>query len=222
MSKTGTMVSWGLQLLVAGILLQTLFFKFTAAEESVYIFSTIGAEPWGRIASGVLELAAALLLLTPAYAPYGAILTMGAMSGAILTHLTVLGIEVKGDGGLLFGLALTALAGSLIVLLIRRSQIPFIGRYGSMAANTCGTASIMRARCWVQSWAETCPTTPGCVAHESNSTRSSRSRTSSVSASSSNRSMRRLSRMQSACLRSRTATVRRHASRARSAGSSRS
>lgn len=129
MGKSQSIVSWGLQLLAAGILLQTLFFKFTGAEESVYIFRTVGAEPWGRIGSGVLELGAAVLLLSPALAPYGAILTIGLMSGAILSHLTLLGIEVKGDGGLLFGLALTAFLASMGVVLIRRAQIPFLGRY---------------------------------------------------------------------------------------------
>jgi hypothetical protein len=121
-------VSWLLQLTVAGILLQTLFFKFTGAEESVYIFSTLGAEPWGRIGSGAAELIAAGLLLFPATAPFGALLTMGLMAGAIGSHLTVLGIEVRGDGGLLFGLALTAFVGSAIVLLIRRAQIPLLAR----------------------------------------------------------------------------------------------
>ena len=121
-------VSWALQLMVAGILLQTLFFKFTGAEESVYIFSTLGAEPWGRIGSGVIELVAALLLLLPTAAPFGALLTMGLMAGAIGSHLTVLGIEVRGDGGLLFALAVTAFAGSAIVLLIRRAQVPLLAR----------------------------------------------------------------------------------------------
>ena len=121
-------VSWALQLLVAGILLQTLFFKFTGAEESVYIFSTLGAEPWGRIGSGVIELVAAILLLVPATAPFGALLTMGVMAGAIGSHLTVLGIEVRGDGGLLFTLAVTAFVGSAIVFFIRRAQVPLLGR----------------------------------------------------------------------------------------------
>ena len=121
-------VSWALQLMVAGILLQTLFFKFTGAEESVYIFSTLGAEPWGRIGSGVIELVAAILLLIPATAPFGALLTMGVMAGAIGSHLTVLGIAVRGDGGLLFALAVTAFAGSAIVLLIRRAQVPMLAR----------------------------------------------------------------------------------------------
>jgi hypothetical protein len=121
-------LSWLLQLTVAGILLQTLFFKFTGAEESVYIFSTLGVEPWGRIGSGAVELVAAVLLLIPATAPFGALLTMGLMVGAIGSHLTVLGIEVRGDGGLLFGLAVTAFIGSAIVLLIRRAQVPLLAR----------------------------------------------------------------------------------------------
>lgn len=122
-------VSWLAQLTVAVILLQTLFFKFTAAEESVYIFSTIHAEPWGRIGSGVIELVASLLLLIPALSPMGAVVAMASMAGAIATHLVILGIEVKGDGGLLFALAVTAFAGSAVVLLIRRGQLPVVGRY---------------------------------------------------------------------------------------------
>ena len=133
LSKAQTYVSWTLQLVAAGILLQTLFFKFTAAEESVYIFSTLGLEPWGRIGSGAAELLAAVLLLVPAMAPAGAILAMGIMAGALMSHLTVLGIEVKGDGGLLFGLAIIVFAASAAVLLIRREQIPVVGRYFQVA-----------------------------------------------------------------------------------------
>ena len=134
MSRGQTYVSWGLQVLVAVILLQTLFFKFTGAAESVYIFTTVGAEPWGRIGSGVVELIAAALLLMPAFAPYGALLAMGVMAGAIVSHLTVLGIEVQGDGGLLFGLAFAVFVGSAIVLFIRRGQLPWIGRHLGVAA----------------------------------------------------------------------------------------
>jgi hypothetical protein len=128
-SRPQTIVSWLLQLVVAGILLQTLFFKFTGAEESVYIFRTVGAEPWGRIGSGIIELIASILLLVPTTIPLGAILVLGTMSGAILSHLTVLGIEVKGDGGLLFGLAVIAFLSSAIILVIRRSEIPALRRY---------------------------------------------------------------------------------------------
>lgn len=126
--------------MIAGILLQTLFFKFTGAEESVYIFSTLGrfvgipgVEPWGRIGSGVVELIASVLLLVPATASIGAMIAMGVMGGAIVSHLLVLGIEVKGDGGLLFVLALTAFAGSATVLILRRSQIPILSRFLQLA-----------------------------------------------------------------------------------------
>jgi putative oxidoreductase len=140
LSKAQTVVSWLLQLAVAGILLQTLFFKFTGAEESVYIFSTVArflniaaVEPWGRIGSGVVELVASLLLLLPSTAFIGAIVAMGVMSGAIVSHLVILGIEVKGDGGLLFGLALAVFIGSAIVLILRCSQIPVVGRFFQLA-----------------------------------------------------------------------------------------
>lgn len=135
LSRAQGVVSWVAQLAVAGILLQTLFFKFTGAEESVYIFTMLGrfvhvagVEPWGRIGSGVLELIAGLMLLVPATASLGAGLAMGVMAGAIASHILVLGIEVKGDGGLLFALALTAFVGSVVVLVLRRSQIPVVGR----------------------------------------------------------------------------------------------
>ena len=122
-------VSWGLQLLVAGILLQTLFFKFTGAAESVYIFSTLGVEPWGRMLSGIVELAAAILLLVPATTTVGAVLAIAVMAGAIGSHLTVLGIEIMGDGGLLFGLALIVFIASAAILVLRRSEIPLVGMW---------------------------------------------------------------------------------------------
>ncbi len=122
-----TRISWILQLLVAGILLQTLYFKFTAAPESVYIFSTLGIEPWGRLGSGVAEMVAAVLLLIPATAAIGALVAVGVISGAIFFHLTKLGLVVQNDGGLLFGLALAVFAGGLAILVLRRHQLPWIG-----------------------------------------------------------------------------------------------
>ncbi len=122
-------VSWALQLAVAGILLQTLFFKFTGAAESVYIFSTLGAEPWGRIGSGVAELIASILLLTPATATLGAALALALMVGAIGSHLAVLGIEIQGDGGLLFALAVIVFTASATILVLRRGEIPLIGMW---------------------------------------------------------------------------------------------
>lgn len=133
LTRGQTLTSWAFQLLVAGILLQTLFFKFSASAESVYIFSTLGLEPWGRIGSGVAELIASILLLIPSLAPFGALLTMGILAGAIMSHLTVLGIEVQGDGGLLFALAIIAFAGAATVLVIRRGQLPIVGRYFQVA-----------------------------------------------------------------------------------------
>ena len=120
-------VSWMCRVAAAIILLQTLFFKFTAAPESVYIFTKVGAEPWGRIGSGIIELIAAILLLTPRFIWAGAFLALGVMSGAILSHLTVLGIEVQGDKGLLFFLAIAVFVTSSIALFLHRTQIPVIG-----------------------------------------------------------------------------------------------
>jgi hypothetical protein len=120
-------VSWGLQVAVASILLQTLFFKFTGAEESVYIFTTLGLEPWGRVASGVAELTAAAMLLTPGLALLGALFSLAIISGAIVSHLTVLGVAVMGDGGLLFGLAVFVFAASAVIVFLRRSELRDLG-----------------------------------------------------------------------------------------------
>jgi hypothetical protein len=128
LTRTQRIVSWVLQIAVAVILFQTLFFKFTGAEESRYIFTQVGAEPWGRIGSGILELIAVILLLVPATVTLGAILALGAASGAILSHLTRLGIVVKDDGGLLFALAVTIFISSAIILILRRAEIPLIGK----------------------------------------------------------------------------------------------
>lgn len=122
-----TLLSWACQLTVAVVLGQTLFFKFTGAEESVYIFSTLGVEPWGRIATGVIELIAAVLVLIPRSAWLGALLAAGSMAGAILSHLTLLGIEVMGDGGLLFALAFVVLIAALVVLWLHRRDLPVLG-----------------------------------------------------------------------------------------------
>jgi len=121
------LISWGLRIVVAVILLQTLFFKFTGAEESVYIFTQLGAEPWGRLGSGFIELIAALLLLFPRTITIGAILAFGTISGAILSHLFKLGLVIQGDGGLLFGLALVVFVCSALTLVIHRREIPLVG-----------------------------------------------------------------------------------------------
>jgi len=115
-------ISWLLRLTAAIILLQTLYFKFTGQPESVELFTKLGVEPWGRIGTGILELCASILLLVPATVFLGALLGIGLMSGAILAHLTVIGIESKGDGGQLFMLAITVLVCCLILLIIDRKQ----------------------------------------------------------------------------------------------------
>ena len=127
-SKTILLLRWICRATAAVILLQTLFFKFTGAEESVYIFSKLGLEPVGRYGSGVVELIAAVLLLFQCYAWIGALLATGMMTGAIISHLTVLGISVRGDGGLLFCLALIVLVCSLAVLCFQWRQIPIVSR----------------------------------------------------------------------------------------------
>jgi uncharacterized membrane protein YphA (DoxX/SURF4 family) len=114
---------WALRLLAAIILLQTLFFKFTAAEESVYIFTQIGMEPWGRIGIGIMELIAALLILYPKTTALGAIMAIGLMAGAIFFHLTKLGIVVKNDGGQLFVYAVLVLLASAALLVIYRQSV---------------------------------------------------------------------------------------------------
>ena len=126
-SKTSTIVAWICRIAAAIILLQTLFFKFTAAPESVYIFSKVGLEPWGRIGSGVAELIAAILILIPPTTWLGAGLALAVMAGAIFTHLTVLGIVVKDDGGLLFALAVVVAICSSVVLFIHRKALPVVG-----------------------------------------------------------------------------------------------
>ena len=128
-TKAQRIISWSARLIAAGILLQTLFFKFSGAPESVYIFTKVGMEPWGRYGSGVAELVAALLLLRSSTAWLGAALALGVMSGAIASHLTVLGIVVKDDGGLLFGLALAVAVCCNVILILHRAEIPFLGAW---------------------------------------------------------------------------------------------
>jgi uncharacterized membrane protein YphA (DoxX/SURF4 family) len=118
-----TIFFWVLRIVVAYILLQTLRFKFGAAEESVYIFTTVGMEPWGRIGSGIVELIASVLILIPRTTAFGALLAIGTMSGAIFFHLTKLGIEVMGDKGQLFYMAIAVWVCSAILLLVYRQQI---------------------------------------------------------------------------------------------------
>ena len=142
MSTPFLVFSWLCRIVAAVILLQTLFFKFTAAPESVYIFTKLGTfihtyipfasistvEVSGRIGSGIMELIAAVLLLTPRVVWAGAFLAMVATGGAIASHLTFLGIEVQGDKGLLFFLAVGVFVASAVALFVHRRQIPVFGK----------------------------------------------------------------------------------------------
>jgi hypothetical protein len=114
---------WIPRVLAALIMLQTLIFKFTGAEESIYIFSKLGMEPWGRIGTGVLELMASLLILYPRTTFLGAALGSGLMAGALFFHFTSLGIVVKDDGGQLFIYALVAFISCLVLLTYYRLDL---------------------------------------------------------------------------------------------------
>jgi len=117
----------GLRIVVAIILVQTLRYKFTAHPDSVYIFTSVGLEPYGRIGIGALELISAILILIPKTVWLGSLISLGVISGAILMHLTGLGIEINGDGGILFYMAILVFVLSFILLWVNRKSIPFIG-----------------------------------------------------------------------------------------------
>jgi uncharacterized membrane protein YphA (DoxX/SURF4 family) len=113
---------WILRLLAATILLQTLYFKFTAHPQSVKLFTELGMEPWGRIGTGIFELIASLLILYPRTTVYGALLGMGLMAGALFFHLTKLGIVFDGDA-VLFTYALIVFISCAILVLFSRKQL---------------------------------------------------------------------------------------------------
>jgi uncharacterized membrane protein YphA (DoxX/SURF4 family) len=115
--------SWVLQILAAIILLQTLYFKFTGHPESVALFTKLGVEPWGRILTGILELIASILLLIPATIVFGAVMGLGLMLGALISHIAIIGIESQGDGGQLFLLALLVLTSCIFILFIHKQQL---------------------------------------------------------------------------------------------------
>ena len=123
MLNFSTIGIWVLRLVAAIILLQTLYFKFSAAPESIYIFSRLGMEPWGRIGTGIFELIAGVLILIPATTVFGALLAIALMAGAIFFHLTKLGISVQNDGGQLFIYGLLVLASSIALLVIYRTDL---------------------------------------------------------------------------------------------------
>lgn len=120
---------WIIKLIAVVILVQTLYFKFTGAEESIYIFTTLGIEPYGRIGSGIVELIASILILIPRTTLLGALIGLGTMLGAIFSHLFVLGIVVKNDGGELFILAIITLLCCTILIIQNRNKISDLLRF---------------------------------------------------------------------------------------------
>jgi uncharacterized membrane protein YphA (DoxX/SURF4 family) len=118
-----SILSWILRITAAVILLQTLYFKFTGAEESIYIFTALGVEPYGRIATGILELITVILILIPRTTFLGALLGSGIMVGAIFSHLFVLGVEVENDGGTLFILAIVTLVCCVTLIFLNRDKV---------------------------------------------------------------------------------------------------
>jgi len=116
-------LQWILRGVAAIILLQTLYFKFSGAEESIYIFSTLGIEPYGRIGSGIAEAIVSILLVIPRTTWLGALGGVGVMGGAILSHVLVLGIDVQNDGGLLFALAILVFLSCLVLLYLDKNTI---------------------------------------------------------------------------------------------------
>lgn len=122
--KINHLFYWGARLVAAIIMIQTLYFKFSASEESVYIFTTVGMEPWGRLGVGSLELVASILILIPSLVWVGSLLAVGLMAGAVMMHVTILGIEVKGDGGQLFIYAIVVLLCGTYAFWVSRKSIP--------------------------------------------------------------------------------------------------
>ena len=114
---------WVIKIIAVVILVQTLFFKFTGASESVFIFTKLGIEPFGRIGSGVVELVASILILTPRTTLIGALLGFGTMLGAIVSHIFVLGIIVQNDGGALFVLAIITLVCCFLLIYQQKHKI---------------------------------------------------------------------------------------------------
>ena len=124
LSRRERITSWTCSLIAAAVMIETLFFKFTASPESVYIFTRMGTEPWMRWVQGLWELLASICLLWPRMRWLGGILTVGAMAAAILSHLTWLGISIQGDHGLLFCMALVTFTSGFTVMMIHRHAIP--------------------------------------------------------------------------------------------------
>lgn len=120
--KTKKILSLLLRVVVAVIFLQTLYYKFTAHPDSVHIFSEMGLEPYGRIGLGIVELITSILILLPMTKNMGILISLGVIGGAIFSHFLVLGVQVEGDGGGLFTLAIVVLLCCIALLFIHKDE----------------------------------------------------------------------------------------------------
>ena len=102
---------------------QTLYYKFSAAPESVYIFTELGLEPFGRIGIGIVELVASILLVFRKTSMLGALLGIGVIAGAIFAHIFIIGIVVQNDKGVLFGLALVTFMACSITIYLQKDKL---------------------------------------------------------------------------------------------------
>jgi len=100
-----------------------LIFKFTGAQESVELFTKLGAESWGRIGTGIIELIASALILIPTTVWLGSLLAAGMMAGAIASHILVIGV-MRDDGGQLFLYAVVVFICALFSFWMSKSQVP--------------------------------------------------------------------------------------------------
>ena len=142
MKKPIVITSWVLQVIVAAIFVMAGLPKLTGDEGSKALFEVLGAEPMGRLAAGVFELLAAVLILFPKTVAIGGVLSLGIISGAILSHFTKLGVSIDSvalgqpalepiNGPSMFIMAVIVFIASLGVVAIRRSQLPIIGSKGA-------------------------------------------------------------------------------------------
>lgn len=121
-------ISLILKITIAVIMIQSLFFKFSGAQESIDLFTKLAGkrEAFFRIGIGILELITSIILFVPQKTWLGASLSLGIMSGAVLSHLTILGVAHHNDGGALFFCALLALVSSSILLYLHRKEVTLL------------------------------------------------------------------------------------------------
>jgi putative oxidoreductase len=89
--KTMNVVLWLLQIAAAGMFVFVGFLKLSGNEQMVGLFAAIGLGQWFRYLTGTLEVAGAILLLIPRTSGLGALMLVGVMIGAVMTHLFVVG-----------------------------------------------------------------------------------------------------------------------------------